>query len=218
MRTFTLALALFFVQVRADPRLQQSVVVLDDPFSSQDMQRQWETGSQIRQLAREACQVLVFSHDPRFLHLIEKDADPRTCSSFQLSFESDSEAAIKQWSASDELQTNYVRQAERIRHYANAGQFLADTNVDSLITDLRPFLEDFIKLRFPGRFGPLQMLDEMVGLIEGTGVDDPLYRDVRDLRALNEYTRANHHGGASRPDRDALRAQCRRVISILGRY
>ncbi|MET4211093.1 hypothetical protein ABIB95_005930 [Bradyrhizobium sp. LA2.1] len=41
---------------------------------------------------------------------------------------------------------------------------------------------------------------------------------IRDFRALNEYTRANHHGGASRPDQDALRAQCRRVVSILGRY
>jgi wobble nucleotide-excising tRNase len=74
---FTLALALFFTQVRSDPALNNAVVVFDDPFSSQDMQRQWETGCQIRQLADDAQQVIVLSHDPRFLFLIEKDADPR---------------------------------------------------------------------------------------------------------------------------------------------
>lgn len=215
---FTLALALFFTQVRSDPALNNAVVVFDDPFSSQDMQRQWETGCQIRQLADDARQVIVLSHDPRFLFLIEKDADPCSCSTFQLTLESDNEAAVKQWSAADELKNNYVRQAERIRHLANTGQFLSDTNAENLIKDLRPFLEDFIKLRFPARFAEMNMLGEMTDEIETAGSSDPLFKDVANLRALNEYTRANHHGGASRPDVDALRAQCRRAVMILGSY
>jgi hypothetical protein len=111
-----------------------------------------------------------------------------------------------------------VRQAERIRHLASKGQFLSDTNAESLIKDLRPFLEDFIKLRFPGRFDEMKMLDGMIDEIQAVGSSDPLFKDVTNLRALNEYTRANHHGGASRPDVDALRAQCRRVVMILGSY
>jgi wobble nucleotide-excising tRNase len=215
---FTLALALFFTQVRSDRALNNAVVVFDDPFSSQDMQRQWETGSQIRQLADDACQVIVLSHDPRFLYLIEKDANLSICSTFQLMFENDSEAAIKKWSASDELKSNYLRQAERIRHLASNGQFLSDTSAENLIKDLRPFLEDFIKQRFPGRFDALKMLDAMTDEIEAAGSSDPLFKDVANIRAVNEYTRANHHGGASRPDVDALRAQCRRVGLILGHY
>jgi wobble nucleotide-excising tRNase len=214
----TLALALFFTQVRSDAALNNAVIVFDDPFSSQDMQRQWETGSQIRRLADDARQVIVLSHDPRFLHLIEKDADPNICSAFQLILESDSEAAVKQWSSVDELKSNYMRQAERIRHFASTGQFLSDTSAESLIKDLRPFLEDFIKLRFPGRFDELKMLDAMVDEIEAGGAADPLFKDVSNLRALNEYTRANHHGGSFRPDVDALRAQCRRAVTILGTY
>lgn len=215
---FTLALALFFTQVRADTALGQATVIFDDPFSSQDMQRQWETGSQIRQLAKRAGQVIVFSHDPRFLHLIDKDAEQGVCSTFQISFESDVEAAIKQWSSTEELKEIYVRQAERIRHYANSGVFLADTNAESLIKDLRPFLEDFVKLRFPGRFGSMKMLDAMVDEIDAAGPSDPLFQDIEHLRALNEYTRANHHGGSSHPDTAALRAQCHRVLMVLGRY
>jgi wobble nucleotide-excising tRNase len=215
---FTLALAFFLSQVHADAELSDAVVVFDDPFSSQDMQRQWETGSQIRQLTRHARQVIVFSHDPRFLYLIEKDADPKDCSTYQLLFESDNEAAIKAWSAEEELKMNYVRQAERIRHLANTGQFLSDTSPDGLIKDLRPFLEDFIKLRFPGRFSAKKMLDVMATEIEAAGGTDPLFKDVAHLRALNEYTRGNHHGGASPPDVTALRAQCRRVVMILGHY
>jgi wobble nucleotide-excising tRNase len=212
---FTLALALFFTQVRADAALDQATVIFDDPFSSQDMQRQWETGSQIRQLAKRARQVIVFSHDPRFLHLIDKDAEQGVC---QISFECDTEAAIKQWSPTEELKDIYVRQAERIRHYANTGMFLADSSAESLIKDLRPFLEDFVKLRFPGRFGTMKMLDAMVDEIDAAGPSDPLFKDVEHLRAVNEYTRANHHGGRSHPDIAALRAQCHRVLMVLGKY
>ena len=162
------------------------------------MQRQWETGSQIRQLADDAQQVIVLSHDPRFLHLIEKDADPNFCSTFQLTFESDSEAAVKQWSAADELKTNYVRQAERIRHLAGTGLFLSDTSAENLIKDLRPFLEDFIKLRFPGRFDDMKMLEEVTDEIEAAGSSDPLYKDVARLRALMNthglITMAAHRG------------------------
>jgi wobble nucleotide-excising tRNase len=215
---FTLALAFFLTQARADPKLADAAVVLDDPFSSQDMQRQFETANQIRSLAAAACQVIVLSHDPRFLHLIEKDADPKICSTFQVSFEDDATAAIKVWSSAKELESLYVRQAERIRAYGNGGQLLTECTAESLVKDLRPFTEEFLKQRFPGRFGPLEMLDSMADGIAEAGAADPLYLHVEDLKVLNEYTRPYMHGGAPPPDPGQLRAQCGRVVDIIGRY
>lgn len=213
---FTLALAFFIAQVRADPNLANAKIVLDDPFNSQDMQRQWETTSQIRSLAATACQVIVLSHDPRFLALIEKNSS--SSKSYQLTCDDEGEGSLSIWSSEDELKDIYIRQAQRIREFATKGQFLKDSNAESLIKDLRPFLEDFIRTRYPGRFAQRMMLDGMASEIEAAGPSDPLYRNVPSFRALNEYSRDNMHGGASVPDPGQLRAQCVRVHKIIGPY
>lgn len=215
---FTLALAFFLTQVRADPRLADAAIILDDPFSSQDMQRQFETASEVRSLSAAACQVVVLSHDPRFLHLIEKDVEDASCSTFQIVFDDDTTAAIKEWSSAKELETLYVRQAERIRYNADTGNFLKGCSAESLVKELRPFTEEFVKLRYPGRFGPLVMLEAMADEIAAAGQGDPLFKDVADLKALNVYSRQYMHGGAAPPDPDQLRAQCGRIVDIIGHY
>lgn len=214
---FTLALALFIAQVRSDPNIEDATIILDDPFSSQDLHRQWETASQIRDLASTACQVVVLSHDPRFLNLIHKDAGS-DCAEFRIECSDDGDGCIREWSSAGEIKSLYVRQAERIKEFAYRGKFLKDSNEESLIKDIRPFLEDFIRARFPGRFADLTMLDAMTDEIELAGVDDPMFKDVRSLRALNEYSRSYMHGGAPPPDHGQLRAQCQRVMTIVGAY
>lgn len=213
---FTLALAFFISQVRSDPDLSKARIVFDDPFNSQDTQRQWETTSQIRALASDSCQVIVLSHDPRFLKLIEKNAT--ACSTFQMMCDDAGIGSISNWSSEEELKEIYVRQAERIREYAATGKSLPGSTDESLIKDLRPFLEDFIRARFPGRFASLVMLDDMAKQIEEAGSDDPLFRYISAFRAINEYSRDNMHGGASVPDPGQLRAQCKRIVSIIGSY
>lgn len=162
--------------------------------------------------------MIVLSHDPRFLALIEKNASSLSWASFQLMCDDHGKGTISSWSSHDELKELYVAQAERIREFASTGNMLANVSAESLIKDLRPFIEDFIRARFPGRFGTLVMLDAMTTAIEEAGVDDPLYKDVAALRAINEYSRDSMHGGGMRPDPGQLRAQCKRVVSIIGSY
>lgn len=213
---FTLALAFFITQLRGKPNLSDCAIVFDDPFSSQDMDRQFETTSQIRALAKDACQVLVLSHDPRFLHLIEKNAP--ASSSFQILCDDSGTGSIRSWSSEDELKDVYIRQAERIREFASTGNLLKDVTQESLAKDLRPFLEGFLRARFPGRFGPLVMLDGMTNEIEAAGASDPAYKDITALRALNEFSRDQMHAGSNPPAPAALRAQCARIIAIIGSY
>jgi wobble nucleotide-excising tRNase len=213
----TLAFSFFLLQVRESTSFSDSTIILDDPFSSQDLDRQWETTSQIRALARDACQVIVLSHDPRFLALIEKNSRGQ-CSSFQINCTEEGRGSISSWNSADELKELYVRQAERIREYARCGQFLQNVTAESLVKDLRPFLEDYMRARFPGRFAPLIMLDEMTNQVEAVGINDPMYSKISDLRSLNEFSRDHMHGGAALPNPAALRAQCRKVASIIGAY
>ncbi|HEY1926650.1 MAG TPA: AAA family ATPase [Caulobacteraceae bacterium] len=212
---FTLALAFFITQVRSDAGLADATLVFDDPFSSLDAQREWETTSQLRSLAANACQVIVLSHDARFLALIEKNANGAL--SYQLNCDDNGTGAISAWSSAEELKDLYVRQCERVREFASTGTFLAGINGDSLVKELRPFSEDYLRNRFPGRFGPLVMLDQMATEIEAVP-DDPMLPHVAELRAINEYTRDYMHGGASNPDPGALRSQCKRLVKIIGSY
>ena len=213
----TLALAFFLTQIRADPHLKDLVIAFDDPFNSQDMNRQFETTSQIRAVASEAAQVIVLSHDPRFLHMIEKDAATPLIE-LQVQCSQAGEGVISSWSSADEIKDLYVRNSEIIREYASHGTLLKNVTEVSVLQAIRPFLEDYIRARFPGRFPQLAMLDAIIRAVEGVGVTDPLFQYVADLRALNEYTRPNMHGGGQAPNPDALRAQCRRVIGIIGTY
>jgi wobble nucleotide-excising tRNase len=215
---FTLALAFFIAQVRADPQLKDATIIFDDPFSSQDMQRQWETTSQLRSLSKDCCQVIVLSHDPRFLALIEKNAIKADCSSFQIMCDDTGAGSISTWSSEKELETAYVRNAQVIREFASKGQYLDGENADSVIKILRPFSEDFVRARFPARFAPLIMLDGMTDEIEAAGVDDPLFQHVARFRAVNEYSRDHMHAGAPPIDPVQLRAQCKRIVGFLGQY
>ena len=182
------------------------------------MQRQWETTSQIRALAKRACQVIVLSHDPRFLQLIEKDAEPGTRTSFQVNCDDKGVAEIRLWSSATELKDQYIRQAERIREFASTGTFLPGSDPDALVKDIRPFLENYIRARCPARYGPHVMLGDMAEDIAAAGIADPLFKEAEKLFALNEYTRPYMHGSASNPSPTELRAQCRKVIGLIGAY
>ncbi|MER9448298.1 AAA family ATPase [Mesorhizobium sp. M0254] len=213
----TLALAFFITQLRTDPKLADAIVVFDDPFNSQDMNRQFETTSQIRSVAKQAAQVIVLSHDPRFLHMIEKDAGGPV-RTLQVQCSPTGDGSISPWNIGDELKSLYVRNSEIIREYGVHGALLRDVTEITVLQAIRPFLEDYIRARFPARFPELKMLDSMTDAIEEAGPPDPLFPHVGDLRALNEYTRPNMHGGGQPPDPTALRAQCNRVIGIVGTY
>ena len=214
----TLALAFFLTQLRAEPELGRAVVAFDDPFNSQDMNRQFETTSQVRAIAKLACQTFVFSHDPRFLQMIEKDADASKIRTFQLMCTDKGEGSISSWSSAAELKSLYVRQAEMIREFATQGTPLKDETPQSTLQAIRPFLEDYIKARFPGRFADHELLVPMIEAIRQAGSDDPLHGSVDELLALNEYTRRNMHGGGQSPDPVGLRAQARKVVQLVGSY
>lgn len=214
----TLALAFFLTQVRSDPALNGAIVVFDDPFNSQDMNRQFETTSQIRAVASAACQTIVLSHDPRFLRMIEKDADNAVTKTFQLLCTDGGEGSISTWSTIEELKELYVRQSEIIRQYASHGTLLKDANEIGIIQAIRPFMEDYLRARFPARFGAQEHISDMARAIQTAGPSDPLHGSVEDLLAINEYTRTSMHGGGTAPDPVALRAQCKKVVRIVGQY
>ena len=214
----TLALAFFLAQIASDSDLGKAIVVFDDPFNSQDMDRQFQTTSHIRSICDKACQTIVLSHDPRFLQMIEKNADKSSTRAFQLQCSDAGEGALERWSSAEELKTLYVEQSETIREYASHQKLLKGQTLNSVQQSIRPFLEDYLRLRFPGRFTDQAHIYDMATEIRDAGNTDPLSNHVEDLFALNEYTRPNMHGGGSAPVPGELRMHCRKVVGMVGSY
>jgi wobble nucleotide-excising tRNase len=214
----TLALAFFIAQIGADPSLKNAVIVFDDPFSSQDIDRQFQTTSHIRSICEKACQTIVLSHDPRFLQLIEKNSDNAITRTFQLQCADSGEGSMQAWSSSDELKSLYLQQSEMIREYATHHKVLKGQTLNTVHQAIRPFMEDYLRLRFPGRFLDKAHFFDMAKAIQDAGSEDPLAASVANLFALNEYTRPNMHGGGVVPVPGELRAHCRMVIGIVGSY
>ena len=125
------------------------------------------------------------------------------------------DGSISLWSAADELKDLYVRQCEMIREYANRGKLLKKVTEVTLIQAMRPFLEDYIRARCPGRFTDQELLFKMAEDIKQAGNTDPMFNSVTDLMSINKYTRPNHHGGGQVPDPTELRAQCKKIVRII---
>src|SRR6185312_7337648 len=63
----TLALAFFLAEIEAEHAKDEMVVVLDDPFNSQDHFRRTCTVTEIRRCGDSVAQVVILSHDRNFL-------------------------------------------------------------------------------------------------------------------------------------------------------
>lgn len=213
-----LALAFFVARILADPKIADTTVIFDDPFSSQDHFRQVETGRQLRLIAAQAKQVVVFSHDINFIERTYRDAKKAETSIHQIIMEGPGKAGLFECDIEAEMKLMYVRRADRIRLYASTAIQPPDCSLSEIQTDLRSFMEEYVDLRNPGRFPKLTMLDAMIDAIETKGDDDPLHPHCDDLRAINEFSRPDHHKGASIPDPIQLRAKCQQVIDIIGAY
>jgi hypothetical protein len=160
---------------------------------------------------------VVLSHDPRFLFSIWKDAVALDVSEHQIGMIGEWRGEIRKWSCELELEEEYVRRAAKIRAFASNGQHLKGSTDSEVAGHIRPFLEEFIDRRFPGRFARLEMLDTMVKAIAGNP-DDPLHAHHLTLAELNEFSRPEHHRDPDRQNPTQLKAQCRKVIDIVGRY
>ena len=95
----TLALALFFSSLDQNPNLANTVVVIDDPMSSLDDHRSLATVQEVRKLSKRAGQVIVLSHNKRFLCTVWSGADRRECCSLEIRQSGDN-STLGNWNVS----------------------------------------------------------------------------------------------------------------------
>lgn len=209
----TLALALFLAQLDHDDGRASRVVILDDPFSSQDRFRRNQTAIEVARLAANAAQVVVLSHDAHFLKDVSDKAIGISTKSLKLN-------PIGETTEICELDIVEMLRDE-IRVYIDMLQtFVAGTGEPRhIIQKIRPLLEAYCRNSCVTRFNPIDILSDILAKIRAEGETHPLYRIYNDLNDLNDYTSRYHHADGSVTgviDETELRGYCRRTLRLVG--
>lgn len=186
-----LALAFFLSSLKQNPYIGNKIVVLDDPFTSLDRFRRTCTQQLIRKLADQARQVIVLSHDPQFLKLVWDGVQTSDVKVLQMSKAGDS-TVIGEWDIEIETQSGYLRD------YSTLLAFYVERRGDprSVARTIRPFLEGWLRRRFPGRFQQNEWLGDFISKIGSADPNGGLSHaqaDLGEIEDINDYSKKYHH-------------------------
>lgn len=188
----TLALAFFFSTLDQDPNLATATVLIDDPISSLDEHRSLTTVQEVRRLAERVEQVIVLSHDKKFLARIWDGVNGRIpCTAVQIVRDGQG-STLEAWNVSDDATTEYDRRHALLREYLSSGR-AATRDVAS---GIRPVLEGFMRVARPEYFRPGGLLGPFLGICDQRlgGAEEILdAATIRELREILEYANRFHH-------------------------
>lgn len=188
----TLALAFFFASLDQDPNLATKTIVIDDPISSLDEHRSLTTVQEVRRLAGRVAQVIVLSHDKKFLARIwDGAADHLAATALQIVRDGQS-STLAAWNVQDDATTEYDRRHAILREYLASGRGDARETARAI----RPVLEGFVRVAHPEHFPPGSLLGPFLGVCDQrvtTSAPILKVQDIQTLRAILEYANRFHH-------------------------
>jgi wobble nucleotide-excising tRNase len=184
-------LALFLASLDQDPGLANKIVVIDDPISSLDDHRALTTAQQVRRITENAKQVVVLSHDKRFLCRVWTGADRTIRSAIQVVREGNS-SSIRAWNVDEDSVTEHDRRHIQFKQFFDQG--VGDKR--EIAKSIRPHIEAYLRVVCPQHFPPGSILGPFVSLCNRHvgGTDEILDASTtRELDELKEYANRFHH-------------------------
>jgi energy-coupling factor transporter ATP-binding protein EcfA2 len=198
----TLALAFFLAQIKADAEKANAIVIFDDPFNSQDQFRRTCTMGEIRRCGRDVAQVVVMSHDARFLRdLWEHDLPADNRKALCLLAYGHRDTVIAEWPIETDTESEDAgnRRVLLSFYHDNKG------SPRDVVQKLRPVVETHMKRMAPN-LAKVKGLGNMLGKIRDYDGPPHLLDCYDDLDDINNYTRKYMHGEGENPDTEPVTA------------
>ena len=215
----TLALAFFLAQLTEDPDRSKCVAIFDDPFSSQDQFRRTCTIGEIQRCGEQVAQVVVLSHDRRFLKAIwDLPLRPSDRKALWLIPSGKRDTGIGEWDiAGDTESEDAVDRRVLLEFYHNPGA----GDPRDVIKKLRPVAETHMRRLAAGRLTVVRGLGDMIQRIRSDQGPESLVDSLPDLTDINAYTRRYMHGenpnaASESVSRDELRGFVGKLLEIVG--
>ncbi len=210
-----LALALFLATVNSDSNLAETIVVLDDPFTSMDEFRRTFTVNEIKKLTDRAAQVIVLSHELGFLRLLWDRIDQGKITSCAIQTGAPGIASLAAFDLEKATQPRHETERMKMINFIDA----TEGEPGEIRALLRKVLEHFYRNGDSEIFAPDELLDGIIRKLETVPADYRYKGALEDLREINFYTRNFHHapvaGSVSESTSiEELKTYCRRVREL----
>ncbi len=211
----TLALALYLAKISADPALKDTIVVLDDPFTSLDYFRRQFTAIEIRKLCGGAAQTIVLSHDKNFLRLLWDKIDHAVIKSIALQTGAPGMTTFAPFDIEAATQPRHVTERMEMEEFIEGEPHAANY----IRTRLRTLCEDFYRKGDPALFHEAASLEEIIRILAAAPATHPYKGALEDLRDINEYSRADSHAAvegnpAEETTDEELKGFCRKALNL----
>lgn len=199
-------------------KLEDTIVVFDDPISSLDSHRKESTRQHISRIANVAKQTIVLSHDPYYLRMIWNGCDQSVTRQFEIT-RSGKESDIIEWNCEEATRGAYFDNYHLLNKYLEEGPKSCD--LLAVARCIRPLLEGNLRLRFPKSFKNGEWLGDYINHIRSATITNEIYglqNLVDELTDINDFSKKYHHDqNLSLPPEDAeLKPFVERTIKIIG--
>jgi wobble nucleotide-excising tRNase len=197
----TLALAFFLSKIDNDPHRVNKIIVLDDPLSSFDKNRRFQTISELLRLFRNSLQLVVLSHDGKFLYDLNRRVRRRSeKKGLRIFFdEPNATSVLQSFDIEKSLQNDYFICLDKITEFIQGGQ---DSGKREMRREIRIALEYHLIFKFYNQLGSIEgtfgnLIERLSGLFTSGSIQ---FRDnngqsvLDDLTELNEISWDSHHG------------------------
>jgi wobble nucleotide-excising tRNase len=191
----TLAFSFFLAKNNLDPKINEKIIVVDDPMSSLDQSRQFTTQMALKELSEKGKQLIVLSHDPRFLQSFLENGffHSEDFVTLELTRSSNDYTIMKECNLDDCIQTGYKKNYRTVSDYVLQGQCRDKVLV---VRSIRPMVEATLRYRYLDSLKGAESLGKMIGIIEQSQSDSPLFRArsiLPKLKEINVYTAGHTH-------------------------
>lgn len=208
-----LALALFLARLDVDAGTEKLVVVFDDPICSFDIYRRETAAQVIAELTPSLGQVIVLSHDPELIHLLDQRGFEQT---LQIRAAGNG-CVLQDCDIGEVCRDPYVAHYSVLTAFASMGA--PAEQLPSVAESIRPYLEANLRHRFPLELAKCRNLGEISRRIRECQEDNPLAalkQELDELQTVNDFAAAPHHAepDADRVDERQLQAMVGKALEI----
>ena len=199
-----LAFALYMALMELIKDPQNQIVFVDDPFTSMDSDRRHSTIMYLTRLIEKTSQLFVTSHDRNFLNDLQGEIDQLDAGKYHSDYTEleirKCEYGKSQINETSFKPTNYnIITYHKFKKFINEKGGYSDWDLKQLGENIRPFLEDAFKFKFPDSYTEGQTwLKNYLHNIRLS--DEPEYADFRRLKvylpqfeSILSYTRKFNH-------------------------
>lgn len=184
----SLAFAFFVAKLKKSGKIQDSIIVFDDPVSSMDSHRRLQTVRILRDLSQQSKQCLIFSHLETFLFMAW-DVFSMSRRAFYIRSDETNGSRVEVFDIEKERRLEQHKRIERLEQYCKVDSGECPRSMQS---EMRLCLETQIQFKYFKRLSDEQTLGCILDSLQRQNIFTP---DVLKIcRDINGVSSATHHG------------------------